>query len=52
MLFTNPNTQKSYRDYLQNTQHVVLRNRPTLSIATERLASPNNSRGVQLGILV
>ena len=27
----------SYRDYLQNTQHVVLRNHPTLSIATERL---------------
>ena len=50
----NPNTQnltKSYRDYLQNTQHVVLRNRPTLSISMERLACSNNSRGVWLGTL-
>ena len=35
----NPNRQKSYeilyRDYLQNMLHVVLHNRPTLSIATE-----------------
>ena len=29
---------KSYKNYLQNTQHVVLRNRPTLPIGTERLA--------------
>ena len=37
----NPNTIKSYKilqNYLQNTQHMVLRNHPTLSIGTERLA--------------
>ena len=28
---------KSYKNYLQNTQHAVLHNRPTLSIGTERL---------------
>ena len=38
----NPNTIKSYKNYLQNTQHMVLRNRPTLSIDTERLACLNN----------
>ena len=32
---TNPNAQKSYKN--QNTAHVVLRNRLTLSITTERL---------------
>ena len=32
----NPNTTKSYKNYLQNMQHVVLRNHPTLSICTER----------------
>ena len=42
---------KSYKNYLQNTQHVVLRNRPTLSIGTERLAGLNNPHGVQLGTL-
>ena len=39
---------KSYKDYLQKTQHVVLRNRPTLPIGTERLACLNSPRGVQL----
>ena len=41
----NPNSIRSYKivqNYLQNTQHVVLRNRPTLSIGTERLACLNN----------
>ena len=33
---------KPHKIYLQNTQHVVLRNRPTLSIGTERLACLNN----------
>ena len=42
---------KSYKNYLQNTQHVVLRNRPTLPIGTERLAFLNSPRGVQLGTL-
>ena len=42
---------KRHKNYLQNTQHVVLRNRPTLSIGTERLACLNNPRGVQLGTL-
>ena len=37
-----PNTTKSYKNYLQNRQHVVLHNRPTLSIGTERLACLNN----------
>ena len=59
-LFINPNSKitltaknltKSYRDYLQNTPHVMLRNCPSLSIATEKLTCLNNSRGVQLGIL-
>ena len=51
----NPNSiksHKSYKNYLQNTKHVVLRNRPTLSIGTERLACLNNPHGVQLGTLV
>ena len=39
---------KSYKNYLQNTQHVVLRNRPTLPIGTERLACLNSLHGVQL----
>ena len=38
----NPNTIKSYKNYLQNTQHMVLRSRPTLSIGTERLACLNS----------
>ena len=42
---------KSYKNYLQNTQHVVLRNRPTLPIGMERLACLNNPHGVQLGTL-
>ena len=32
-------------------QHMVLRNRPTLSIGTERLACLNSSPGVQLWTL-
>ena len=47
----NPNAVKSYKNYLQNTQHVVLRNCPTLSIGRERLACLNNPHGVQLGTL-
>ena len=39
---TNPNTIKSYKNYLQNTQHMVLHNRPILSIGTERLACLNS----------
>ena len=42
---------KSYKNYLQNTQHVVLCNRPTLPIGTERLACLNSPHGVQLGTL-
>ena len=42
---------KSYKNYLQNTQHVVLRNGPTLSIGAERLACLNSPHGVQLGTL-
>ena len=41
----NPNTiksYKSYKNYLQNTQHMVLCNRPTLIIGTERLACLNS----------
>ena len=48
-VYYNPNTMKSYKNYLQNTQHMVLRNCPTLSIGTERLACLNNPQGVQLG---
>ena len=45
----NHNTQKPSRDYLWSTQHVALSsNRPTLSIATERLACLNNFCIVQL----
>ena len=47
----NPNTIKSYKNYLQNMQHMVLRNWPTLSIGTERLACLNSPPGVQLGTL-
>ena len=36
---------KSYKNYLQNTQHVVLHNRPTLPIGTERLACLNSPHG-------
>ena len=36
------NLTKSYKNYLQNTQHMVLCNRPTLSIGTERLACLNS----------
>ena len=42
IISSNPNTIKSYKNYLQNTQHMVLRNRPTLSIGTERLACLNS----------
>ena len=42
---------KPHKNYLQNTQHVVLRNRPALSVGTERLACLNNPRGMQLGTL-
>ena len=45
------NLTKSYKNYLQNMQHVVLRNRPTLSIGTERLACLNSPHGVQLWTL-
>ena len=38
LVYNNPNTIKSYKNYLQNTQHMALRNPPTLSIGTERLA--------------
>ena len=38
----NPNNIKSYKNYLQNTQHMVLSNRPTLSLGTERLACLNS----------
>ena len=38
----NPNTIKSYKNCLQNTQHMVLRNRPTISVGTERLACLNS----------
>ena len=51
LALTAQNLTKSYRNYLQNTQHVVLRNRPTLSIGTERLTCLNNPHGVQLGTL-
>ena len=47
----NPNTIKSYKIYLQNTQHMVLRNRPTLIIGTERLACLNSPPGVQRSTL-
>ena len=50
----NPNTLKSYKilqNYLQNTQHMVLRNWPTISVGMERLACLNSSPGVQLGTL-
>ena len=42
LVYNNPNTIKSYKNYLQNTQHIVLRNRPTLTIGTERLACLNS----------
>ena len=45
MVYNNPivpNIIKSYKNYLQNTQHMVLRNRPTLIIGTERLACLNS----------
>ena len=51
MVYNNPNTIKSYKNYLQNTQHMVLRNRPTLIIGTERLACLNSPPGVQQGTL-
>ena len=53
LIITPKNLTKSYyKNYLQNTPHMVLHNCPTLSIATERLTCLNNSRGVQLGTLV
>ena len=42
LTLTPKNLTKSYKNYLQNTQHVVLRNRPTLSLATERLTCLKN----------
>ena len=51
LVYNNPNTIKPYKNYLQNTQHMVLRNRPTLSIGTERLACLNSPPGVQLETL-
>ena len=45
----NPNTIKSYKNYLQNTQHMVLHNRPTLSIGTGRLACLNSPLGASWG---
>ena len=46
MILCNPNTvkilQKFYKNYLRNTQHMVLRNRLSLSIGTERLACLNS----------
>ena len=47
----NPNTIKSYKNYLQNMQHMVLHKRPTLIIGTERLACLNSPPGVQRGTL-
>ena len=51
LTLTLPNLTKSHKNYLQNTQHMVLRNRPTLIIGTERLACLNSPHGVQLGTL-
>ena len=51
LAYINPNTIKSYKNYLQNRQHMVLRNRPTLIIGTERLACLNSPPGVQRGTL-
>ena len=50
LTLTPKNLTKSYKNYLKNTPQVVLRNHPTLSIATERLTCLNNSRvhGLQL----
>ena len=47
LTLTLQNLTKSYKNYLQNTQHMVWRNRPTLSIGTERLACLNSPPGVQ-----
>ena len=41
-LVYTPNTIKSYKNHLQNTQHMVLHNQPTLSMGTERLACLNS----------
>ena len=41
----NPNTIKSYKNYLQNMHHMVLRNWSTLSIGMERLACPWHAAG-------
>ena len=51
LTLTLSNLTKSHKNYLQNMQHEVLRNHPTLSIGTERLACLNNPCGVQLGTL-
>ena len=50
LTLTAKNLTKSYRDYLQNTPHMVLRN-PSLYIVMERLTCLNNSRSVPLGTL-
>ena len=47
----NPNSIRSYKNYLQNTHHVVLRNPPTLSIGTERLACLNTTMTCSWGPL-
>ena len=47
----NPNIIKSYKNYLQNTQHMVLRNRPTLLIGTERFACLNSPLACSWGPL-
>ena len=49
MEYVNPNTIKSYKNYLQNTQHRVLHNRPTLSISKACLSKQPPC--VQLGTL-
>ena len=51
LTLTLRNLTKSHKNYLQNMQHVVLRNRPTLSLGMERLACLNNPRSVPLGTL-
>ena len=49
LTLTLPDLTKSDKNYLQNTQHVVLRNRPTLTIGTERLAGLNSPMACSWG---
>ena len=54
LMHNNPNTIKSYKiSQKLSPKHWLggLRNRPTLSTGTERLACLNNPHGVQLGTL-